>query len=279
MRNFSKLIFTLKWLIFTSNAKIYFFDIINFIDFKRSKNMYRIAICDDNEEAVREIEKYLYIIKKEMDAKLEIHTFVDSSDFVYDIENERGYDIVFLDIELGVQNGIDIAKEIVEKSAETIIIFITAYHQYIYDSFQVRPIGFIEKPFELELVKTTFIRALKAVDDLPTLNYSFKNSQYRVLLKKIAFLESKSRRIIIGEGRDEDNKTFYGKMDEVEKETCDISTSFCRISHSVIINMRYIREINLNTVAVEVGGCMKEFGISRKYKENVREKYMEFIRK
>lgn len=240
--------------------------------------MYRVAICDDNEEVVNQIEKHLNIIQNEIDSKIEISKFSDSKDFIYDIETERGFDIVLLDIELGLHNGIDIAKMIVDKRVETIIIFITAYHHYIYESFQVRPIGFIEKPYELDALNETFLRAVQAVDDLPVIDYMFNNSHYRLMLKKIAYFESQSRIIIIGEINGEDEKIFYGKLDDVEKEIGDMSTSFCRISQSVIINMRYIVKINFNTVIINMGEKEKEFGISRKYKESVREKYMNYIR-
>ena len=76
-----------------------------------------------------------------------------------------------------------------------------------------------------------------------------------------------------------EEEAFYGKLDEIEKQIDSVSSSFCRISQSVLINMRYIRSINFNTVEVEINGMGKEFGISRRYKEKVREKYMEFVRR
>ncbi len=240
--------------------------------------MYRIGICDDNEEIVKEIEQDLYMLQGALEHKLDIRSFTDAKEFLEDLENEQDYAVVFLDIELGVCNGIDIAKSIAEMRPETMIIFITAYSQYIYDSFQVRPIGFIEKPIKKEVVEETLLRALKAIGDLPTLNYSFKGRQYRILLKKIAYLESKERKIILGKATGGE-EIFYGKMNEIEKEINHISSSFCRISQSIIINMRYVRSINFNTVEVEINGLLQEFGISRRYKEKVREKYMEFVRR
>ena len=122
------------------------------------------------------------------------------------------------------------------------------------------------------------LRALRAIDDLPTLNYSFKGRQYRILLKKIAYLESKERKVMLGKVSGEE-EAFYGKLDEMEEQINRISGSFCRISQSVIINMRYVRSISFNTVVVEADGIAKEFGISRRYKDKVQEKYIEFVRR
>lgn len=241
--------------------------------------MYRIGICDDNDNAVKEIEQYLNSMQGTFGYRYDIRSFTDVKEFFDEFENEQKLDIVFLDIKLGSCNGIDIAKAIVEKSPETMIIFTTAYHQYIYESFQVRPIGYIEKPIKREVIESTLLRALKAIEDLPALNYSFKGCRYRILLKRIAYLESKERRIIIGEVSGNEENVFYGKMDEIETQIDAISSSFCRVSQSVIINMRYIRTISYTTVAVEAEGTVKEFGISRRYKEKVREKYMEFVRR
>ena len=240
--------------------------------------MYRIGICDDNEAVVKEIEQHINMLHGAQEYKLEVCSYTDAKDFLDDLESKQDYAVVFLDIELGTCNGIDIARLIAEKRPEIMIIFITAYSQYIYESFQVRPIGFIEKPIKKEVVEATLLRALRAIDDLPTFNYSFKGRQYRILLKKIAYLESKERRILLEKVSGEE-EAFYGKLDEIEQQINRISGSFCRISQSVIINMRYIRSINVNTVVVEVDGMAKEFGISRRYKDKVQEKYMEFVRR
>ena len=240
--------------------------------------MYRIAICDDNEAIVKEMEENLCLLQQTAEYKLDVHPFADVGEFLEDLESEQDYAVVFLDIELGVSNGIDIAKMIVKKRPETMIIFITAYSQYIYESFQVRPIGFIEKPIKKEMLESTLLRAFEAIGDLPTLNYSFKGRMYRIMLKKLSYLESKERKIILGKAIGEE-EAFYGKLDEIEKQIDSVSSSFCRISQSVLINMRYIRSINFNTVEVEINGMGKEFGISRRYKEKVREKYMKFVRR
>lgn len=240
--------------------------------------MYRVGICDDNEEVVKKIENCLNLLQGTLEYRLDVRGFTNGKEFLEELENEQDYAIVFLDIELGNCNGIEVAKCIAEKRPETIIIFITAYRQYIYDAFQVRPIGFIEKPVKMEEIEKVTLRAIKAIGDLPVLQYSVKGRQYRILLKKIVYLESKERKIILGRASGEE-EMFYEKLDEIEKKILQVSGSFCRISQSVIINMRYITSINFNAVSVEINGVIKEFGISRRYKEKTREKYMEFIRR
>lgn len=241
--------------------------------------MYRIGICDDNGAVVKELERYLNEIQEGLEYRSDIHTFTDADDFMDDFEEDSEYDILFLDIELVTCNGIDIAKAVMQKHPETLIIFITAYHQYIYDSFQVRPVGFLEKPIEKDMVEKTLARAIEIMDDLPTFNYSFKGRQYRICLKKIAYLESRERKIVIGQNGGNGADEFYGKLDEIEKEIGSISSYFCRISQSVLINMRYIKAISFTAVTMEVNGKELEFGISRKYKDIVRERYMEFMKK
>lgn len=241
--------------------------------------MYRIGICDDNAEVVNEVERYLNDIQQTEEYKLDIHSFTEAKEFLEDLEQDLKLDVVFLDIELGTCNGIDIAKTIAETKPEIMIIFITAFHQYIHESFQVRPIGYLEKPITREMVGSTLAKALKALDDMPVLNYSFQGCQYRILLKKIAYLESRGRKIILGKASGGAEETFYGKLDEMEKQINDKSDSFCRISQSVMVNLRYIRAISYTSVTVDVNGMQREFGISRRYKDAVREKYMEYMRR
>lgn len=66
----------------------------------------------------------------------------------------------FLDIRLRGATGIELAKEIKEKSPDTAIIFVTAHNDYASEAFAVRASGYLLKPVDADAIR-------KAVEAIP----------------------------------------------------------------------------------------------------------------
>lgn len=233
----------------------------------------RIAICDDEKEILEEVTGYLQELQKEAEEKLELRPFQNAEDLLYEIEEMAPYDIVFLDIEIGSSNGISVAENIKKRYPTTVIIFMTGFYQYVYEVFDVQPSGFLRKPLKKEEFEHVFYKAVYQCDSMPALEYNNKGYFYRVFLKDIWFITSEKRQIILMlKDREE---RYYGKMDEVEESLLRLSNNFWRISQSVIINTRYLKEINYHTVTLENGDDKWTFNISQAYRVSIREKCME----
>ena len=61
--------------------------------------------------------------------------------------------LAFLDIELGLTNGIDLCNELLEINPRMNIIFLTAYPEYSIEAWNTKASGFMVKPITLEGVK------------------------------------------------------------------------------------------------------------------------------
>lgn len=227
----------------------------------------KIAICDDERRIVDEIKGYL-------SDKGELYTYVDA-DILLCQSDEILFDIVFLDIELGNANGIEVARELRKRHPELLLIFMTGHHQYVYEVFEVQPIGFLRKPFQKDEVEKVFEHAAKRCDSTSYWEINVGHGMKRVELKKIFYIESDLRkvRVITTEGE----VAFYGKMDQVEEKLKRLSNNFWRISQSVIINSTYVREINSETAKID--GYDGLLNISRSYREAVQEKLFELYKK
>ena len=79
------------------------------------------------------------------------------------------YDLVFLDINFPVSNGIDLGKRILALSNDIQIIYVTAFEKYALDAFGVNAVDYILKPID----PSDFDRAIQKVlkyQDLKSLN-------------------------------------------------------------------------------------------------------------
>ena len=66
---------------------------------------------------------------------------------------ENRISLAFLDIELGLTNGIDLCNELLEINPRMNIIFLTAYPEYSIEAWNTKASGFMVKPITLEGVK------------------------------------------------------------------------------------------------------------------------------
>ena len=61
-------------------------------------------------------------------------------------------DIVFLDIEMRTDNGVDVARRIKALNEKVNIIFVTGYSQYMADAFEMHASGYVLKPVTQEKI-------------------------------------------------------------------------------------------------------------------------------
>lgn len=228
----------------------------------------RIAVLDDEEKIRDKMNKYFSDIQKDLDIEMKVSCFDRAKNLIYEME-ELPYDIVFLDIELEDDNGIEIAETLRKRYPAVVLAFITGYFHYVYKVFDVRPCGFIRKPFEREDVKHVLSMALKECDNTSVFKCSFNGSFYRIFLKDIYYVISNSRKIsMITAGG---TIQFYGKLKEVEEKLQIQSCNFLRISQSIILNTKYLKEMTYKQAIIITGRGEETFNISQKYQVQVRQ--------
>lgn len=72
---------------------------------------------------------------------------------------ENQVDVAFLDIEMPVINGIELAKCLKQVDRNIRIIFVTAFEQYALEAFGVEALGYLLKPYTREEVREVLERA------------------------------------------------------------------------------------------------------------------------
>lgn len=87
----------------------------------------------------------------------------NSGDTAIEWAKSNPVDVAFLDIEMPVMNGIEVAKRLKGIDENIRIIFVTAYEQYALQAFGVDAIGYLLKPYsrediEKELDKAYYIK-------------------------------------------------------------------------------------------------------------------------
>ncbi len=77
--------------------------------------------------------------------------------------------LVFLDIEMGHLNGLDLCREILTISPQTNVIYLTAFREYSFDAWSTNACGFLLKPLNTAAVHEALTHLRHPIRNLPEL--------------------------------------------------------------------------------------------------------------
>lgn len=236
--------------------------------------MIRIAICDDEIRITSRVEELLLQLCESKGIVADIDVFFDGETLEKSILNGKHYDLIYLDIEMKIKNGIETAVNIREMDQNVLLIYISSYETYMKELFEVDAFRFISKPIDKDVFENYF---LKAYERLYRYSYYFefqyKRELFKVLIGDIVYFESKARKIsiVLADGKEE---IFNGKLNDVERELNNCKIVFLRIHQSYLISYRFIKSIKKTQVKLLNGSILQ---ISEDRQKHIREQYCRLL--
>lgn len=239
------------------------------IKLKWGKEMYRMAIVDDDNMFCDTIRNYLENISYELKIELEISIWYTGEELYKYLKEDNQMDIIFLDIELAEKSGIWLGNRIREEFSDfkTAIAYISYEKNYALQLFQTQPIDFLVKPVYEKDVKRVIKRYLQESQS-KKLQFSFKKGHKycNMLYGDILYFQSVGRKIrIIAR---EEEQEFYGKLEKIKEQ---LPHQFIQIHKSYLVNENYIREFMYENVLMYNG---EKLSISKPYRKLVQEKLL-----
>lgn len=223
--------------------------------------MLTIAICDDDKLQINSL-KHIVIQYLELKGHDYIINEFNSGESLLNSLRNKYFDIIFLDIEMNGINGVETARRIRNCNRRSIIIFITAYPDFVFQGYEVKALNYILKPYRPEKIAAVLNQALVELHQNKDFFYPIeqKNGTYKLDLSATIYFSSDKRKVCAVTITDK--KEFYDKLDDVQGK---LPAFFIRIHKRFIININYASAIDGNTVTV-YGEALP---VSRTYKQNL----------
>lgn len=239
--------------------------------------MYKIIVCDDNLDFLK---AFVSILEKYADFyNYSAMAFGNRKDLL-DYCRDNKFDIVYMDIEIGKDNGIELAKTLKIINPKSLIIYMSAYDSYFVDMVQAEPFRFIYKEGTMFQIEDKIVETLEAAinrfECSDIWSFTFRKAKYHIELSKVKYFCSGARAIHINGDIGNAPKYFYGKIDELQVEIEKINQNFARISKSHLVNMKCVLPIYGKDRIVL--GC-ENLSVTRKYREAFWERYGKFWNK
>lgn len=97
--------------------------------------MVHILICDDDIAFAQAMAKRILALPTYSPKSMAVHCLTDVS--AMNTGAIANYDILFLDIDLGDKNGIDLARGMRKRNPEAVLIFVTNFSEYAPEGYEV----------------------------------------------------------------------------------------------------------------------------------------------
>lgn len=234
--------------------------------------MLRIAVCDDEKEAVRDIECRAKDFFDGAGTETDISGFYDGTSLL-ESAAVTDYDVIFLDIKMSAPDGMETARELRKRRFKGYIIFVTVLEDNVFDAFEVSAYDYLVKPLENGKFLRTMSRLQKRLES-SFITVQRDGESYFFELDDILYCEVLNRKIFI---HTSDGCVFdyYGKLGDLEKRLAAICGKFFRCHRSFLVNLAHINGFGNGCAYLSDGGKIPVSRLRRDAFENAISEYME----
>lgn len=232
----------------------------------------RIGICDDKPEWLEKAGDTVKRCAEQMQKKVEMYFFQNGSELLK--EEHPKMHILFMDIEMPGESGIDLAMEVNRKWPECQIIYLTNYWSYAMDVYETHHVYYILKEkFEEKLPAVLE----KAIEQLRKQNRRIVlqchgGVKANLKLDDILYFERDKRVTYVV--TTEKEYTVDDKIQEIEERIA--SEDFVRCHTSFLVNFSYVKECTKKKMLLENG---KIVDVSRSYWKKTEDAYVEWVKR
>lgn len=210
--------------------------------------MIKIAFCDDDMEVLHQMNELLDRYRVERNEDITYAAFQSPFELLTEIEKGIRPDILFLDVVMPGQNGMDVAKEIRQYDTSMKIIFLTSSPEFAVESYSVGAYFYQLKPIWEE----SFFRLMDAVlaecekKKKNRLILRSKDGITRIDLQKLEYCEVLGRKLLF---HLENGAVLEsaGSLDDLAGQLTQYS-NFFRPHRSFLVNMEYIQNISSRSI-------------------------------
>lgn len=229
----------------------------------------KLAIVDDNKIEQEIIFDTILFYGKKNQTPLDICVYSDGGLF-FDQYTPGDFDLIFMDIFLVGETGIDIVRKIRQKDSKVLIVFLTTSAEHIFEAAPFHFFDYILKPFECSQVFHVLDDAIEILPDSePELSFEYRSFDVRFPLSKIQYIYSNNHEVIIQTVNG--SQTFRLPFYSITQDLSD--SRFLQCNRGIMLNMDFIKSMESDYFEMTDSKC---FPIKTKGRKQIREQYMQY---
>lgn len=218
--------------------------------------MIKIAIVEDTPAEAEQLSQFLGTFFHKEEVAFECTVFSDAISFLTGYKSI--YDMVFMDIELPLLDGMTAAEKLRQFDKKILLIFVTNMAQFAVKGYAVDAFDYVVKPVRYQNFEMKMKKALARIQsEMDAIVVSKPGGMIRVRTGDIKFIEARGHNIIyhLDSGEIEGSSTSLASLEERLSPL-----GFLRCNKCYLVNYKHIQAVQGNFVTVYGGD---ELQISR----------------
>lgn len=201
--------------------------------------MVKILICDDDQTFAQSMFKRILSLPAYSSKSMKLSCLTDIAEMSADTIAQ--YDILFLDIDLGKESGIDLARKMRKMNPEAVLIFVTNFSEYAPEGYEVDAFRYLAKS-ELEKKLPTYFEDALAMCRTRQRKVEIlcEGESVPIPVQSLAWIESQGREQylhLVGGCREQ----LITRLTMAQLEDLLVPHGFLRIHKSYLVNKLTIR--------------------------------------
>ena len=230
-----------------------------------------IAVCDDENKILEEIAAF---IEKEFPGS-RVEVFSDGQSFLTAVKSASNDepDLLLIDIDMPGMSGMEVAAALTEEKSRTLIVFVTAHDELVYDSFKYHPFAFVRKKYLEEELRGVLKDCQKEIDSRNK-QFIFQNASQTINLaqSEILYFEGQANYLAIHTTGDEYRMRSTMTAVEKELENC----GFLRIHKGFLVNLEHVKILKSENLELDNGELLP---IGKSYSDEAKKSILRFMRR
>ncbi len=231
--------------------------------------MFKIAIVDDKPSDAEYLKSLLSSYPQFKDGGATIDFYDNPINFLDHFK--KLYDIIFLDINMPLMNGLELGRRIKDSDDRSNIIFTTSYASLAINGYEINAFDFLVKPIKQKDLFASLDRLVKRIMEKNTAKIAIriKHGYKAIAARDIYYVEVVRHELIVH--CTDEQYSFRGVLKNIEQELGD---GFAKCSICYLVNLDYVDSISGDEVLLPNGIHLP---ISRSKKQEFTEKFLERI--
>lgn len=232
---------------------------------------YKIAICDDSAVDQKYILNLIQKWAEKMQHIIQIKLFPSAENFLFHYAEQKDYDILLLDIEMGGMDGISLARKIRQDNEGVQIVFITGFSDFIAEGYEVSALHYLMKPVSEEKLSSVLDKAAANLGKTEkSMIFTVDGETMRVAAREIVFIEAFAHSCQVHTV----HECFDVRMSisDIEKM---LGEEFVRTHRSYLVGLRFIKRISKTDIVLDNGETVP---LSRSNYQSVNRAFIRYFR-
>ncbi len=229
-----------------------------------------IAICDDNENQIKELHHLLNEWSANKPFTLAVDAYISAEGFLFNYP-DKPCDLLLLDIELKHLNGMKLAKKLRADGDMLPIVFITGYSDYIGDGYEVEALHYLLKPVDKQKLFAVLDRYMKHHIPENEIAVKCEDKTLHISPDMILYCEAVGKKTYI-----HTNEQVLICETGISNLGGKLGTDFISCHRSYVANLRYMKSIAKTEITLDNG---EKIPLSRRLYKDVNEKFIRFYTK